>query len=143
MDMKTKPQIQAIAAWEVPMHWNRIAKLLLPVLQRDEVDNTLEDVHQFLLAGTMQAWHIGWETVLVTMIQPFGAHPQAPTRKVCQIVYCAGRDMEEWLEPAFLHLDTWRRSLACDRLRISGRRGWVGALRRFGFEETYTTLEVK
>lgn len=131
--------LRAIAQWEVPLYWHRIAELLEPVMQRPEVDNTLEDVRQFLSMGSMQAWHVDWNTVVVTAIQPFGANAQRPTRRVCQIVYCAGEDMEVWLVPVVDQLKKWAGSLGCDALRISGRRGWARVLPEF--KETCTTLE--
>lgn len=117
-------EIKSIAPWEVQQYWTRISRLLTPVMLRPEVDNTIEDVKQFLLAGNMQAWHIGWETVLVTQIIPFGANPQAPTKRVCVIVYGAGKDVKEWAADARAHFKDWARSMNCQCVRINGRRGW-------------------
>lgn len=140
MTCADKPvMLRAIAQWEIPLYWERIAKLLVPVMRRAEVDNTLEDVQQFLRTGSMQAWHVDWNTIVITAIQPFGASAQQPTKRVCQIVYCAGEGMEEWLEPVVTHLKTWAGSMGCQVLRISGRRGWTRVLPEF--KETCTTLE--
>ena len=139
MSMPTR--LRAIAQWEVPLYWHRIEGLLKPVMRRPEVDNTLEDVEKFLRAGSMQAWHVDWKTVVITAIQPFGADPQRPTKRVCQIVYCAGEDMETWLEPVVAQLKTWAGSMGCEVLRISGRRGWQRVLP--DFKETCTTLETE
>lgn len=133
-------EIRAVAQWEVPLYWHRIAALLLPVMRRDEVDNTLDDVQHFLRTGAMQAWHVDWKTIVITAIQPFGANPQQPTKRVCQIVYCAGGDMEQWLKPLVAHLTEWARTQGCQVLRLSGRRGWVKVLPEF--KETCTTLEM-
>ncbi|HSN18276.1 MAG TPA: hypothetical protein VLV87_08690 [Gammaproteobacteria bacterium] len=132
-------RLRAIAQWEVPLYWHRIEWLLKPVMERSEVDNTLEDVRQFLLTGNMQAWHVDWRVIVVTAIQPFGANAQAPTRRVCQIVYCSGAGLEDWLGDVVESLTDWASSMKCDCLRISGRRGWVKKLPEF--HETCTTLE--
>lgn len=142
MTRNDKPAVlKSIAQWEIPLHWEQIAELLAPVMERPEVDNTLDDVQQFLRTGSMQAWHVDWKTILITAIQPFGADPQQPTKRVCQIVFCAGEGMEEWLEPAAAQLKTWARSMGCGVLRISGRRGWTRVLP--DFHETCTTLEIE
>ena len=130
---------RAVAQWEVPLCWHRLAELLLPVMRRGEVDNSLEDVRQFLCAGNMQAWHIGWQTVFITQIQPFGWNAQAPTRRVCAVIYCAGQDLERWLPCAETHFTAWGRAMGCSRLRITGRRGWLRVLPHWN--ESSTTLE--
>jgi len=68
---RPEPAVRAIAQWEIPLYWHRIAELLLPVMQRGEVDNTLDDVQQFLRAGSMQAWHLEWKALIVKAIQLF------------------------------------------------------------------------
>lgn len=133
--------MKSIAPWEVVQHWERIAELLKPVLARPEVDNTLEDVRQFLISGGMQAWHVDWRVIVVTAIQPFGSNPQAPTRRVCQVVFCSGEGMDDWLEPVVTHLKEWAEAMDCQVLRISGRRGWTRVLPNF--KETCTTLETE
>lgn len=124
-------EVRSIAVWEIPLQWHRIAELLLPVMKRDEVDNTLEDVRQFLLSGNMQAWLIDWETVFITQIQPFGADSKNPTKRVCAIIFCAGKDLERWLPYAKTHFKEWAKSMNCSKLRISGRDGWEKILPDF------------
>jgi hypothetical protein len=42
MTCADKPvMLRAIAQWEIPLYWERIAKLLVPVMRRAEVDKTL------------------------------------------------------------------------------------------------------
>lgn len=131
--------MKSIAQWEVAQHWDRIAELLEPVLARPEADNTLDDVRQFLMSGSMQAWHVDWRVIVVTAIQPFGANPQAPTKRVCQVVFCSGEGMDEWLHGVVAALKAWAASQNCHCLRVSGRRGWLRTLP--DFHETCTTLE--
>jgi hypothetical protein len=128
---KTRIEIRAIAQWEVPTVWHRLAVLLEPVLMREEVDNSLDDVQAFLKNGNMQAWVVSegpgteWRTAFVTMVQPFGADPQKPTRKVCNLLYCAGEDLDLWMEEAERHFAEWGRSMGCSKLRLVGRMGWM------------------
>lgn len=130
--LKLEPvEIRSIARLEIPLQWHRIAELLLPVMKRSEVDNTLEDVRQFLLSETFVAWHINWETVFITQIQQFGADPKNITKKVCAIIYCAGKDLERWLPYAETHFKEWGKSMNCSKLRITGRDGWEKVLSNF------------
>lgn len=141
MNIFRPTRLRAIAQWEIPLYWHRIEWLLKPVMERPEVDNTLKDVQQFLKSGSMQAWHVDWHAVVITAIQPFGADPQRPTKRVCQVVYCAGHGMETWLEPVVEELKDWAGSMECDVLRMSGRRGWARVLPEF--KETCRTLEIE
>ena len=130
--IKLEPiEIRSVARWEILMQWHRLAELLLPVMKRNEVDNTLEDVRQFLLCESMQAWHVNWETVFITQIQPFGADAKNPTKRVCAIVYCAGKDLERWLPYARTHFKEWAKAMNCSKLRITGRDGWERILPDF------------
>lgn len=134
-----QPEVRSIARMEIPMQWHRLAELLLPVMRRDEVDNTLEDVRQFLISEVFQAWHINWETVFITQIQSFGADAKAPTKRVCAIVYCAGKDLERWLPFARTHFVEWAKTMNCSKLRITGRDGWEKVLP--DFKKTSITVE--
>lgn len=133
------PTIVSIAQWEVPFYWSRIAPLLVRVLEREEVDNSLDDVRQFLLSGHMQAWHIDWKTLLITQIQSFGANAQQPTSKVCCVVFCAGEGLAEWLGAADGRISDWAESMGCTKLRIVGRKGWAVKLPEF--KQVSITLE--
>jgi len=133
-------ELRGISTFEVPLYWHRIAELLLPVIDLPGVDNTLEDVRHFLHTGAMQAWHVDWKTIVVTTITPYGANPQQPTKRVCQIVYCAGTDMPAWLDDVVEHLSRWARTQGCQKLRITGRKGWTKVLP--DFVETCVTLEL-
>lgn len=131
--------LASIASWEIPLYWNRIVPLLIRVLERAEVDNSLEDVRQFLLSGHMQAWHVAWKTILITQIQPFGANPQQPTSKVCCIVFCAGEGLDNWLQAAGERLGEWAKAMGCTKLRIVGRKGW--AVKLPDYKQVSITLE--
>jgi hypothetical protein len=135
----SSPVVTSIANWEIPLYWNRIVTLLSRVVVRDEVDNSLEDVRQFLLTGSMQAWHVDWQAILVTQIQPYGANPQQPTSKVCCVVFCAGDRLDEWLQSAGERIGTWARAMGCTKLRIVGRKGWVVKLP--DYKQVSITLE--
>ena len=132
-------EVRSIGSWEIQMQWHRIAELLLPVMRRDEVDNTLSDVNKFLISGHMQCWHINWETVFITQIQPYGADAQNPTKRVCAIIYCAGKDLERWLPYAKTHFKEWAKTMNCSKLRLYGREGWQKVLP--DFKKTCITLE--
>lgn len=133
-------EIHGIPNWSVALHWEKLARLLRPVLDRPEVHNTPEDVRAFLMSGNMQAWHIGWETVFVTMIQPYGIDPQRPHTKVCNIVYCAGTGLKTWVDAIDAHFSAWARVMGCSQVLINGRAGWARVGKARGWHLATTTI---
>ena len=133
-------EVHGIPNWAIGLHWEKLAKILQPVLDRPEVYNTPEDIRSFLINGNMQAWHIDWETVFVTMVQPYGVDPQHPHTKVCNIVYCAGSGLDRWVEAIDRHFSAWARSMGCKQLLINGRSGWARIGAAHGWRQATTTI---
>lgn len=129
--MKSSRPLTSVAPWEVRLHWSRLQPLLEKVLALEAVDNRLEDVYQFLLSGKMQAWHGEWKLVVVTEVIPYGADAQRPTKLVCNVTFCAGEDVDSYLEEGLAQIEACARSLGCTEVRIVGRRGWIRKLQDY------------
>jgi hypothetical protein len=58
--------------------------------------------------------------------------------KICNIVVCAGRELRAWT-PLLTRIEAYARTEGCQRVRISGRRGWLKIFP--DYVEQYTTMD--
>jgi len=96
--------------------------------------HTFADVVEFVRAGQMFFWP-GENSCLVTEFV------QYPRQRLLHVFLAAG-DMDEikQMEPS---LRTFANGVKCDAISLTGRRGWVRALKDLGFEEGHTIVVKK
>lgn len=57
---------------------------------------------------------------------------------VCTVVLCGGNDLNEW-RPLLYEIEGYARRQGCQRMRLSGRRGWLKIYP--DFKEQYVTAD--
>lgn len=121
----------------LPEFWGRVKGLIEKVISRSG-DHTLESVYDDIANQNFQLW--GYFTddlsecrmVTVTQLTRFGSG-----RIWCELVFCSGEDMEEWL-PYLSQIEVWAQTHGCDGMRIVGRKGWGRVLP--GYKEAAVLL---
>lgn len=111
---------------EIESHWDLIAPHLERVAVKFPFDVDLEQVRADLMSARKQLWgyHDG-ESVTVICVTEI----QLP---VCWLRVCAGTETSpSQIEAGLSAIETWARSIGCDRVRLSGRRGWTRRLRAY------------
>jgi hypothetical protein len=119
---------------EIERHWDLIAPHLKRVAVRFPFDVDLTQVRADLTSARRQLWgfHDGEAVtvICVTEIQ----HP------VCWLRVCAGTETSpSQIEAGLSQIESWARSIGCDRVRFIGRRGWKRRLRTY--QQIAVTLE--
>lgn len=66
-----------------------------------------------------------------------------PIKRVLTILIAGGTQMDEWLAEVMAVIKRLATEQQADSIRISGRRGWVKALRDYGYKEIHTTVEME
>jgi len=91
-----------------------------------------EDIVKSIVAGEMQLWPAK-DSCLVTEITVY------PQKKVLH-VFLGGGDLQEILG---MHSDVvqWAISQGCESLTMTGRKGWVKALKNDGWQAQLVLLE--
>lgn len=117
--------LQGIVTDEIDTVWAICSGLLQKVIDRDQKDFLVDDIHELLKSRDMQLWV--WRArnkitaCLVTKIVNY------PRRRVCQMPYIAGADMKDWLacEPI---ITAWAKENGCSQLEGFARKGWLRVL---------------
>lgn len=108
------------------------AQGLQEALEHARGTHTLEDVLAQVEAGEAQLWRAPG-AVIVTEIK------QTPRRKVVHFWLATG-DMRAVLDLHKMILAWAQEEHGCDLATLSGRRGWVRALRDEGWDEATTVM---
>lgn len=105
--------------------WSRCAPWIEAALEHAGT-HTLADVEALVRTRECRFW-AGREAALITEVQVW------PQRKVL-LLWLAGGDLDELRDELRPMAEAYGRDQGCDVVRISGRQGWVRALRGEGYE---------
>lgn len=116
------------------MNWEQSAPFLQDALDRSGNEYTLEQVRARVEdpSGRTQWWP-GQRSAAVTEIVQVGD-------KLVLNCWLAGGDLGE-LRDMIDAAELFARRLGCDSVQVSGRKGWVRALRDKGYEPIAYTVE--
>lgn len=123
--------IEPVPSSRVNQIWLEVVPWVEKALASGDPDLGSEDVHHALINQNMQLWTARKEgqikVVVITQIMV------NPLTKVGQLLLCAGEEMEEWQE-YILVLQTWFKTMGCNRMELPGREGWGRAMAKYGFQ---------
>lgn len=63
--------------------------------------------------------------------------------RLLEINYAGGVAMESQMPAVIDMFDYLKTTLMCDRVRVTGRQGWVRYMRQFGFQPTHYSVEME
>jgi hypothetical protein len=120
----TTPVVRLPLLEEVARKFVKIERLLQPSTSRTGTYAPI-DLLQLACAGRCSIWfveHAGrLDAVLVTVLQ------QYPRRRVLELLFGGGGDLQQWLPAADRVLEAHARQLGCDAVVTIGRPGWARA----------------
>lgn len=124
---------------QVQQHWPELERRL-----RESPDflkyYTLEWLFEQVVKNHIQVWTIGTDLMVLTQIL------EMPARKVLQIIWAKGSDLDHYLPLVWEVFHQFARIAGCETLMLFGREGWVRKLRKWPeveFESVVLTCEVK
>jgi len=106
-------------------------KYIEDALEYAKGTHTLEDIWDGIVDGTFQFWP-GEKSAVITEVQ---IYPQKKTMHI----FLAGGDLNELLEME-KSVRAFAKTIGCNSMSISGRRGWLRIFERDGWEEICTTI---
>lgn len=112
--------------------WERLSPLIQQALDRNGNTHSLEDIKELVLCGEAQFWP-GEKSVGVTELM------KAPNYLTLHGWIAAG-ELDEVLEMTD-RAAKWGKEQGCERMVLSGRRGWERAMRHTDFSFKHVTLE--
>ncbi len=132
----------------VPKHyfhlvWDEAREHLVRFEKMSRGSYTVDDIAKMVSEDKQQLWLIVNEDnkiigAIVTQVS------ELPQKKVMEIVACAGdtdNRLDEFLYEGMEQLEEFARINYCDVMRVEGRKGWVRALKPYGFKQEAVVLE--
>ena len=93
--------------------------------------HTIDDIWDGVVTGQFQFWP-GDKSAIITEVQIY------PQKKVMHI-FLAGGELNELLEME-KSVRAFAKTIGCNSMSISGRRGWLRIFERDGWDEICTTI---
>jgi len=130
--------IVAIAPDKIDLIWQRVKPHIDAALSytkgeldADSIKDKLEKGEDLLLLAIE-------EGILASIVCEI---VQTATIKVCHVVACGGVRADIWLDKWYEIIVPLAKEQGCQRISISGRKGWEKKLKVYGFNHAYTTLD--
>ena len=121
---------------EVIPHLHRLAP-------RTNGRSTVDDILQGILSGANALWLAFEETegnkvygVVITNVMTY------PRIKTLNVFYAAGNKLRLWQDPMMTVLKAYATDNQCSKIELTGRRGWLRALRAWNVVEAYVVCEI-
>lgn len=118
-------------------HWHVVWPLIAPAVAVSGGRYTQEMVQAGLASGKSMLWAWfadgGMKAAVITEIND---HPSV---RICDLLFCGGREMPTWLTPMLEAIEDHARGLGCSRMAVVGRAGWERMLP--GYRRTMVVCE--
>lgn len=111
--------------------WARCSPWIEAALEYGLGTHTLDDVRRIVGEGHAQFWP-GRSGAIVTEIQVY------PQGKVLHF-WLAGGDFDELVQRLRPAIEAWGRAMGCTRSTITGRPGWLRAMKPHGYAPQWAT----
>ena len=127
---------------DLPQVWGVVSELLEPACDRSFKQDTIETLRKALMSGRDGLF------VVLDGDDIIGAVTYTVTDydtglRLLDINYAGGVAMDSQMDAVigmFRHLQA---GLMCDRIRITGRKGWIRYMKQFGFTDTHYSVEME
>ena len=141
-EVKEKFTVSAIKKELIQLVWPVVEGFLQQAVDHSNGEMCIEDVFKRLIKGNMLLVTISVESDIVAAIaieqRNFGSG-----KRVLNLTLLGGSEMEHWMDEFSDIADKLAKDYKCDEIYIVGRKGWVRALRSYGFETVHTVVSRK
>lgn len=119
--------------------WDEVAPLLKPAVEQSLGRFTLEDVYHLVVTQESHLWVVlDEDEIIATCTTTF---TQYPRKRMLTGQFLGGTRLREWVKDLDEMLQRWGRDHGCAGIELTGRRGWVRALRDIGWNATFFITE--
>ena len=131
-----------VSPQELPKIWEQVAELLEPACDRSFKQDTIQTLRKALMSGKDGLF------VVLDGEDIIGAVTYTVTDydtglRLLDINYAGGVAMESQTDVVLKMLRHLQAGLMCDRIRITGRKGWIRYMKKFGFTDTHYSVEME
>ena len=127
---------------DLPPIWGEVAELLEPACDTSFGQDTIQTLRASLMSGKEGLFVIedGGDIIGAVTYEVVGYDTGL---RVLAINYAGGVAMDSQMPAVIDMFHALKRHFMCDRVRITGRKGWIRYMKQFGFIDTHYSVEME
>lgn len=127
---------------DLPRIWDRVAEHLGPACESSHGQETLGTARQSLIKGTDGLFVVVDGDEIIGAVTYHVLDFDTGLR-LLDIPLAGGVNMDSQMGAVVGMFNQLKSAFMCDRVRITGRKGWVRYLKQFGFVDTHYSVEME
>ena len=132
----------AIEPSAIPNIWGIVSELLEPACERSFDQETIRTLRASLVSGKEGLFVVADDGEIIGAVT-YQVTTYDTGLRLLDINYAGGVAMETQMPVVIDMFHRLKESLMCDRVRITGRKGWVRYMKQFGFTDTHYSVEME
>ena len=127
---------------DLPGIWDQVAELLQPACDRSHGQDTIQTLRASLMRGSEGLFVVQDGDDIIGAVT-FQTTDYATGLRLLDINYAGGVAMGTQMPAVIEMFHRLKSAYMCDRVRITGRKGWVRYMKQFGFKPTHYSVEME
>ena len=127
---------------DLPPIWDEVSELLGPACERSFGQDTIQTLRASLMRGSEGLFVIESLSDIIGAVT-YEVIAYDTGLRVLAINYAGGVDMDSQMAEVMDMFQALKRNFMCDRIRITGRKGWIRYMKQFGFTDTHYSVEME
>ena len=127
---------------DLPQVWGIVSELLEPACDRSFKQDTIETLRRSLMSGKDGLFIVLDENDVIGAVT-YTVTDYDTGLRILDINYAGGVAMDSQMGVVISMFRHLQASLMCDRIRITGRKGWIRYMKQFGFTDTHYSVEME
>jgi hypothetical protein len=127
---------------DLPPIWDEVSELLGPACERSFGQDTIQTLRASLMRGSEGLFVIEDRSEIIGAVT-YEVIAYDTGLRVLAINYAGGVAMDSQMPAVIDMFHAPKRHFMCDRVRITGRKGWIRYMKQFGFTDTHYLVEME
>jgi len=127
---------------DLPVIWDRVAEFLGPACDASHGQETLGTARQSLMKGVDGLFVVLDGEEIIGAVT-YHVNEFDTGLRLLDIPLAGGVDMDSQMGAVIGMFQHLKQAFMCDRVRITGRKGWVRYMKQFGFVDTHYSVEME
>ena len=127
---------------DLPEVWEEVSELLAPACDRSHGQDTIQTLRASLMRGSEGLFVVQDGDDIIGAVT-FQTTDFDTGLRLLDIHYAGGVAMDTQMPVVIEMFHRLKSAYMCDRVRITGRKGWVRYMKQFGFKPTHYLVEME
>lgn len=127
---------------DLPGIWDQVAELLQPACDRSHGQETIQTLRASIMSGRTGLFVVTDGPDIIGAVT-YDVDDYPTGLRLLNITYAGGVAMNTQMPAVIEMFHALKSHGMCDRVRITGRKGWVKYMQKFGFQPTHYSVEME